>query len=81
MNRSTSCVLSTVDDESRPRCEEETVALESDVVSLGSINDITTWERLKTCFKPTYKLANKGLEQFFLLVFNFLITSVFFYIS
>ena len=56
MNRSTSCVLSTVDDEARSKCEEETVALESDVVSLGSINDITTWERLKICFKPTYKL-------------------------
>ena len=82
MNRSTSCALSTVDDESRPRIEEETVALESDVISLGSIDDITTWERLKICFKPTYKLrriTNKG--AILVLVFNFLITSVFYYIS
>ena len=53
MNRSTSCVLSTVDDEARSKCEEETVALESDVVSLGSINDITTWELMWHCLKAS----------------------------
>ena len=82
MNRSTSCALSTVDDEARSKCEEETIALETDVALLESINDFTMRERLKICFKPTYKLrkiANKG--AILVLVFNFLITSVFYYIS
>ena len=75
MNSSTSCALS----------DEDLVNLTSskiDVVSQRSDNDISVQERLKMCFKPSYKLRklkNKG--AILVLVCNFLATSVFYYIN
>ena len=51
-------------------------------ITLLQSSHITTSERLKVCFKPKYdirKLKNKGAVL--VLVFNFLITSVFYYFS
>ena len=75
MNSSTSCALS----------DEDLVNLTSskiDVVSQRSDNDISVQERLKMCFKLSYKLRklkNKG--AILVLVCNFLATSAFYYIS
>ena len=79
MDGSTSCALS--DNESRS-IRKYNLKTETDAVLLQSINDISTWERLKICFKPTYKLrriTNKG--AILVLLFNFLITSVYYYTS
>ncbi len=78
MNNSTSCALSDDDiAESTPKCKADVVLLQS-----NSVNTISVQERLKICFKPTYKLRkimNKG--AILVLVFNFLVTSVFYYTS
>ena len=79
-NASTSCVASSSEEEFEGNSEsssENTL----DVAMLQS-SDITTIERLKMCFKPKYdarRVKNKG--ALLVLVMNFLITSVFYYIS
>ena len=72
-SNSTSCALS-----------EEVLELPGSRSYTDSIdgNDITTWERVKICFKPTYqmkKLKNKG--AILVLVLNFLATTVYYYLS
>ena len=78
MNNSTSCAL--LDEDS---VESTTLSTtESMVDLLLSDKHINIQERLKMCFKPTYKLRklkNKG--AILVLVFNFLVTSVLYYIS
>ena len=78
MNSSTSCALSD-DDVIKLRPKGKT---ETDVVLLQSVNGISMQEYLRICLKPKYKLRkimNKG--AILVLVFNFLITSVFYYTS
>ena len=54
----------------------------SDVALLQSYKHISIQERLKACFKPTYKLRKlKSKGAILVLVSNFLVTSVFYYIS
>ena len=79
MDGSTSCALS--DNESRS-IQKYNLKTETDAVLLQSINDISTWERLKICFKPTYKLRRiTNKRAILVLLFNFLITSVYYYTS
>ena len=75
MNTSTSCALSDED-------LVNSTSSKTDVVLQQSDKDIRIQERLKMCFKPAYKLRklkNKG--AILVLVCNFLVTSVFYYIS
>ena len=75
MTSSTSC--SVLDEDSTvPSTNESSIAL------LQCDKHISLQERLKMCFKPSYKarkLKNRG--AILVLVCNFLVTSVFYYIS
>ncbi len=78
MDNSTSCAL--LDENLVESATPSTI--ESSVDLLQSDKHISIQERLNMCFKPTYKLRklkNKG--AILVLVFNFLVTSVFYYIS
>ena len=71
-NLSTSCVLS----------EDEVGESEIDMVFVEGNEDITVKERIILCCKPKYqvrKLNNKG--AIIVLTWNFLVTSVFYYMS
>ena len=76
MNNGTmSCALSD-EDSTTPSITE------SSIVLLQSDRHVSIQERIKMCFKPSYKLRklkNKGAVL--VLVCNFLVTSVFYYIS
>ena len=73
---STSCVVSSSEEEleDASECKPKVDLLED--------SDITVRERLKICFKPRYdlrKVKNKG--AILVLIWNFLVTSVFYYVS
>ena len=76
VSMSTSCVVSSFEDEleDASECKLKVDLLEN--------SDITVGERLKICFKPRYdlrKVKNKG--AILVLVWNFLVTSMFYYVS
>ena len=73
---STSCVVSSSEEELEyaSECKPKVDLLED--------SDITLRERLKICFRPRYdlrKVKNKG--AILVLVWNFLVTSIFYYVS
>ena len=76
VSMSTSCVVSSSEEEleDASECKLKVDLLEN--------SDITVGERLKICFKPRYdlrKVKNKG--AILVLVWNFLVTSMFYYVS
>ena len=71
----TSCALLD-EDSTTPSTNESSIAL------LQHDKHIRLQERLKMCFKPSYKLRKlKNRGAILVLVCNFLVTSVFYYIS